>query len=257
MTEVPEDRPTVDAIAMPSRTPCRFWTSWKMCASIYCASLVAVAITIGFSLYFTNNLIALLAAPIGGLQSLYATEATDSIGAFMLVGLVAGLALATPYIVFEIWWFIAPGLMPRARQWGLAAIPLALFFFLSGIAFAYFVMLPVALPFLRGFLDVKPIWTVMEYISFVSSLLFWVGVAFEFPLVIFALSAMGFVQPGVLLKQWRIAVVVISIIAAVITPTVDPVNMSLVMGPMIALYFLSILFSYIARAASSSPQKPT
>jgi sec-independent protein translocase protein TatC len=110
------------------------------------------------------------------------------------------------------------------------------------------------LVFLRDFLDVQQIWTVMGYISFIASLLFWVGVAFEFPLVVFALSAMGFVEPGVLLKQWRIAIVLISILAAVITPTVDPVNMSLVMGPMIALYFLSILFSYIARALNNQPE---
>ena len=85
-----------------------------------------------------------------------------------------------------------------------------------------------------------------RYINFVSGLMFWIGVAFEFPLVIFILSLMGIVKPGILAKQWRIAVVIIAIAAAAITPTVDPVNMALVMGPMIVLYFLSIGLSFLA-----------
>jgi sec-independent protein translocase protein TatC len=254
MTEVPDDRPTVDAIADAFQDPMQILDQLEDVRKHLLRALVVTAVMIGLAAYYTNGLIAMLAAPVGGMHQLFATGVTDNIGAFMIVALVAGIALATPYIVFEIWWFIAPGLMPRSRQWGLAAIPLALIFFLGGVAFAYYVMLPVALVFLRDFLDVQQIWTVMGYISFIASLLFWVGVAFEFPLVVFALSAMGFVEPGVLLKQWRIAIVLISILAAVITPTVDPVNMSLVMGPMIALYFLSILFSYIARALNNQPE---
>jgi sec-independent protein translocase protein TatC len=80
--------------------------------------------------------------------------------------------------------------------------------------------------------------------------MFWIGVAFEFPLVIFALSAIGILEPKVLLQQWRLAVILIAVVAAIITPTVDPVNMGLVMAPMIGLYFLSILFSAIARATN-------
>jgi len=254
MTVVPDDRPTVDAIADAFQDPMQILDQLEDVRKHLLRALVVTAVMIGLAAYYTNGLIAMLAAPVGGMHQLFATGVTDNIGAFMIVALVAGIALATPYIVFEIWWFIAPGLMPRSRQWGLAAIPLALIFFLGGVAFAYYVMLPVALVFLRDFLDVQQIWTVMGYISFIASLLFWVGVAFEFPLVVFALSAMGFVEPGVLLKQWRIAIVLISILAAVITPTVDPVNMSLVMGPMIALYFLSILFSYIARALNNQPE---
>ncbi len=251
MTEVPDDRPTVDALADAFQNPMQILEQLEEVRKHLLRALVAVVIAIGFTAYFTNDLIVFLAAPVGGLQNLYAIKVTDSIGVFMMVALVSGLALAIPYIAFEIWWFIAPGLMPRSRQLGLVSLPLALAFFLGGAAFAYFIMLPVALPFLRDFLEIKQIWTATEYISFVSSLVFWVGVAFEFPLVIFALSAMGIVEPSLLLKQWRIAIVLIAVLAAAITPTVDPINMSLVMGPMIALYFLSILFSYIARATSA------
>jgi len=255
LTEIPEDRPTIDAIADVFQDPMQILEQLNDVRRHLLRALVAVIITVGISLYYTSKLIDFLAIPVGGLQNLYATGVTDSIGVFMMVALVAGLALAIPYIVFELWLFLAPGLMPRSRQVGLAAIPLALAFFLGGAAFAYFIMVPVAVPFLHDFLGIQQIWTAMAYISFVSSLVFWVGVAFEFPLVIFALSAMGFVEPSLLLKQWRIAVVLIAILSAAITPTIDPVNMSLVMAPMIALYFLSILFSYIARAASRDKEK--
>ena len=78
--------------------------------------------------------------------------------------------------------------------------------------------------------------------------MFWLGVSFEFPLVVYILTAVGFIQPKVLKEQWRIAIVIISIFAAAITPTVDPINMGLVMLPMVLLYFISIGLSYIAYA---------
>ena len=85
-----------------------------------------------------------------------------------------------------------------------------------------------------------------SYFSFLLGVMFWIGVAFEFPLAIYVLSAIGFVKPQVLKEQWRLAMVIISILAAAITPTVDPVNMALVMLPMSLLYFFSIGLSYIA-----------
>src|SRR6185369_1276865 len=87
-----------------------------------------------------------------------------------------------------------------------------------------------------------------SYFSFVTGLMFWIGISFEFPLVIYVLTAIGFVKPQILAQQWRFAIVIIAIVAAAITPTVDPVNMSLVMIPMSLLYFVSIGLSYIAYA---------
>ena len=252
LTETPEDRSTVDALADAFQDPMQILEQLDVVRQHLLRSLVALAVTVGISFYFTNDLIAYLAGPLpGGLQALQAIDVTEPIGVFMKVALMAGIALATPYIAFEIWLFIAPGLMPRSRQIGLMAIPLALVFFAGGMVFAYYVMLPNALDFLLHFMSITTIPRAASYFDFITSLLFWIGVAFEFPLVIFALSAMGLVRPGLLLKQWRVAVILIAIFAAAITPTVDPVNMSLVMAPMIVLYFLSILFSYMAR----SPQK--
>ncbi len=255
MTEVPEDRPTVDAIADAFQDPMQILEELEVVRKHLLRSLLALIITVGMSLFFTSSLITFLAAPMGGIQKLYATRVTDSIGVFMTVALMAGIALATPYIAFESWLFIAPGLMPRSRQIGLMAIPLALVFFLAGAAFAYFAMLPPAIEFLIGFLPIQQIPTAADYISLISSLIFWVGVSFEFPLVIFALSAMGLVKPRMLIMHWRIAIIVIAIVAAVITPTIDPVNQVLMMAPMIMLYFLSILFSYIAHATSGDKER--
>ena len=130
-----------------------------------------------------------------------------------------------------------------------------LIFFVGGMVFAYFILLPPALKFLLNFMGITVIPRPFTYIGFVTTILFWIGVTFEFPLVIYVLTLMGIVQPKVLLKQWRIAVVVIAIIAAAITPTTDPVNMSLVMGPMIALYFISIGLGYLALAGRRQPEK--
>jgi sec-independent protein translocase protein TatC len=180
---------------------------------------------------------------------------TESIGVFMKVALVAGIAVATPYLAFEVWLFFAPGIMPRSKQLGLLSIPLALVFFVGGMAFAYYLMLPTALPFLLDFLGIATKLRPASYFEFITGLMFWIGVAFEFPLVIFGISAMGFIEPKTLVKQWRLAVVVIAVLAAMITPTVDPVNMTLVMGPMVGLYFLSILFSWLALKTRGSDGK--
>lgn len=250
MTEVPEDRPAIDAISDAFQAPDGILEQLDAVRKHLLRMLLAVILCIGFSFYFTQGLIDYLSLPVGGLQNLQAIEVTESLSVFMRVALISGLALASPYIVFEIWLFAAPELMPRSRQLGLISIPLALVFFLGGMAFAYYVMMPTALPFLLDFLGIQARLRPDLYFQFVTSLMFWIGISFEFPLVIFAVSAMGLIEPKTLLQQWRLAVVLIALLSAVITPTVDPVNMGLVMAPMIGLYFLSILFSAIARATN-------
>jgi sec-independent protein translocase protein TatC len=253
---VPEDRPALEAVVDAFENPEGILDQLDQVRQHLLRSLLAVVVTVGISFWFTQNLIDFLAMPVGGLQNLQAIEVTESVGVFMKVALIAGIAMATPYLAFELWLFSAPGIMPRSRQLGLFSIPLALVFFLGGMAFAYYAMLPTALPFLLDFLGIATKLRPASYFDFVTSLMFWIGVAFEFPLVIFGISAMGFIQPKTLLKQWRLAVVIISVLAALITPTVDPVNMALVMGPMTGLYFLSILFSWLAQITSRSIEKP-
>ncbi|MBK9210128.1 MAG: twin-arginine translocase subunit TatC [Anaerolineales bacterium] len=164
------------------------------------------------------------------------------------------MALAIPYIAFELWLFAAPGLRPRERKMGLVGIPLASIFFIGGAAFTFFLMLPTALPFLNNFMGIKTELRPQSYFSFVTGLMFWIGISFEFPLVIYVLSAIGVIQPKVLAQQWRLAIVIIAIMAAIVTPTIDPVNQGLVMAPMILLYFISIGLSYIAYAGRKRNQ---
>lgn len=247
-TQIPEEKPLLDAMGDAVHNPEELVRELEAVRWHLLRSVLALILMIGVSLYFTQNMIAFLAGPIGGLEKLQAIEITESISVFMRVALLSGVALATPYIAFEIWLFVAPGLFPGERLLGLIAIPSALVFFLGGAWFAYQVMLPTALPFLLDFLGIAARPRPESYFTFVTGLMFWLGVAFEFPLVIFALSGMGLVKPSMLLRQWRLAIVLIAIVAAIITPTIDPVNMALVMGPMIGLYFLSIFFSTLASA---------
>jgi sec-independent protein translocase protein TatC len=130
----------------------------------------------------------------------------------------------------------------------MVGIPLAALFFIGGMAFTYYMLLPSALPFLLNFMGIQAELRPQSYFSFITGLMFWIGLAFEFPLVVYILTGMGLIQPDALRRQWRIAVMIIAVAAAAITPTVDPVNMGLVMLPMSLLYFVSIGLSYIASA---------
>lgn len=230
-----------------------FWDQVEALRAHLLRAVLGIIVGVAVSFAYTDKLVQYLAAPVGGLGALKAIEVTESIGVFMKVALLSGVALALPYVAFEFWMFAAPGLHPRERVFGLIGIPLAAVFFLTGMAFTYYVLLPSALPFLLNFLGIQAQLRPASYFSFVTGLMFWIGIAFEFPLVIYVLTAMGLVKPAVLARQWRVAVVVISVIAAAITPTVDPVNMGLVMLPMILLYFISIGLSYAADAGRRRP----
>lgn len=257
----PEEHPlgeVISELVQNNEARNMFWGQINIFRVHLLRSMIAIAIGVGITLIYTPKIVDFLAIPINGLGSLKAIEVTESISVYMKVSLLGGIAIALPYVVFELWLFIAPGLRPRERMYGLVGIPLAVIFFVGGMAFTYFIILPSALPFLLGILGIQAQLRPESYFSFVTGLMFWIGVAFEFPLIIYLLTAIGFVKPQPLLRNWRIAVVVIAIIAAAVTPTVDPLNMSLVMLPMIGLYFLGIGFSFFAYRERKKPveQKP-
>lgn len=189
---------------------------------------------------FSRTLLDWLAAPIGGLQALQAVDVTEPIGVVMRVTLLASFTIALPYIALELLLFVAPGLSRRARVIGLMAIPLVFVFFLAGILFTYYYLLPPAVNFLLNFMDIPTIVRPSSYVGFATGLMFWVGLSFEFPLLSYVLAAMGLLPARWLGKNWRIAVVLLAVLAAAITPTVDPINMLLVWVPLIFLYFLSV-----------------
>jgi sec-independent protein translocase protein TatC len=212
--------------------------------------LVVLFIVTGLSLTYNRQILEFLAQPLpGGMDSLVAIEVTEPIGTVMRVALLTGFAVSFPYIFYQIWLFVAPAMIEvRNRLRSLITIPIATIFFLGGMAFAYYIMLPAALPFLLNFMGIQTHPRPQSYVKFTTGLMFWIGIAFEFPIVIYFLANLGLVKADMLLQQWRIAIVLIAVAAAVITPTVDPVNMSLVMGPMIVLYFLSVALAKIAQS---------
>ncbi|WKZ42876.1 MAG: twin-arginine translocase subunit TatC [Anaerolineales bacterium] len=210
--------------------------------------VLGIALMVGISFYFTVPLMEFLAQPVNGLPNLQAIEVTEEIGVFMRVALTSGIIIALPYIAFEIWLFAARGMTAREKKFSLLAIPAASLLFAVGVGFTYFTLIPAALPFLGGFTEIAQFWTAKEYFGFITGLMLWIGIFFEFPLVIFVLSYFGFVPPKILAQQWRLAIVIIAILAAAVTPTIDPVNMGLVMLPMVLLYFVSVGLSYVAAA---------
>jgi sec-independent protein translocase protein TatC len=183
---------------------------------------------------------------------------TGAIISYFRVALMIGAIFAIPMITYQLLMFIFPGLTRKEKRIVLLSLPAVTALFLVGVVFAWFVLMPPALGFLEGFQPhlFRPEWTSDLYISFVTSLIFWMGVAFETPLVFFVLGLIGVVSPGPLVRHWRIAVVAAAIAAAFITPTVDPVNMFLVMGPLLALYTLSIFLVYLARRLARIDANP-
>ncbi|HWS23315.1 MAG TPA: twin-arginine translocase subunit TatC [Anaerolineales bacterium] len=249
--EIPEDNSVIDSATQAIEDPSSFFEQLDIARGHLLRSIIALIIGVAISFTFTEKIISFLAEPVGGLQNLQAIEVTESISVFMRVALLSGIALATPYIIFEIWLFIAPGLMPTTRKLSLLIIPFGFIFFIGGMYFSYALLLPTSLPFLMDFMGVATMLRPQSYFNFITGILFWIGVAFEFPLIIFGTSYVGLTKPQTLLKNWRIAILLIAVISAMVTPTVDPVNMSLVMAPMIVLYFLSIFFSWLARIPST------
>ncbi len=184
-----------------------------------------------------------------GQYAVIATRPTTTIGVFMKISLFSGAIVAMPYLVYQLLHYILPGLTRREKRALIWIVPGATLFFLGGAAFAYFVMVPAAIPFLLGFWSdlIEQNWMIDEYIPFVTGLVFWVGVSFETPLIMAFLSRLGVVTAKQLLQVWKFAVVGIAVLAAFITPTPDPFNMGLVMVPLISLYFFGILLARLSQ----------
>ena len=253
VNEEPEEHSLADiftGVVSDAQTREQLWNEVDVFRAHLLRSVLWIVVGVGVASFFTRDMVVVLAKPLQSTTALGAIEVTESIGVFMKIALIGGIILAIPFIAIEFWRFAAPGLRPREKKIGLLGIPLASLLFAGGVAFTYYI-LPAAINAMQlfnNFMGFATNWRPNSYYGFVTGLMFWLGVSFEFPLVIYILTAVGFVKPRVLAEQWRIAVVIISIFAAAITPTVDPVNMGLVMLPMTLLYFISIGLSYIAYA---------
>jgi sec-independent protein translocase protein TatC len=253
--EEPGDAPVMDSLQLAFEEPASFLEHVGALRKHMLRSIAVLLICAVVCFAFLSNLLDFIAQPIGGLSELQAVDVTEPIGVGMRVVLLAAFAVALPYLIFEIFLFVAPALPRRARVIGLLTIPLVVIFFFGGMAFTYYLILPAGLPVLLNFLDVSTQIRPSSYVRFVTNLMFWIGALFEFPLLAYILTVMKILSPSVLLKNWRIAVVVISVLSAIITPTIDPINMLLVMVPLMLLYGLSILLSLLAGGRRDSTEE--
>lgn len=253
--EEPEDAPVMDSLQMAFEEPSSFLEHIGALRKHLLRAVIVLLICAVAAFMFLPELIEFISGPIDGMGQLTAVDVTEPISVGMRVVLLTAFGAALPYIIFELYLFVAPALSRRARLIGLLAIPLVALFFFGGMAFTYYLILPTGLPVLLDFLDLETQIRPSSYVRFTTGLMFWIGAVFEFPLLAFLLSAMRILTPKMLIKNWRIAVVVIAVLAAVITPTIDPINMLLVMVPLLFLYALSIILSLVAVGSRKGTRK--
>jgi len=223
-----------------------FWEHVEELRKRLLIGLVALMLATAASFLFADQVIYLLAEPVGSIDALQSIEVTENVAVFMRVSLLCGLIISMPIILYEMLIFVLPALKKNEKKWLYMAIFFGTLLFILGAAFAYFIMLPASMGFLLEFLAVETKPRLSSYIDFITNLIFWLGVGFQFPIIVFALAKLNVVRPSTLANGWRYSLVVIAILAAAITPTVDPVNMLLLIAPLFMLYLLSVVFAYIA-----------
>lgn len=180
-------------------------------------------------------------------DKLYYTSPAGYISLVITLGLYLGIVLAMPWVLYQIWQFVAPGLYKHERRGVAGFIIPSMILFLCGIAFGYFIVLPTMLNFLVGMTvsgPIKPLISINEYFDLILIVLIGLGIIFELPILIFILSLFGIVTPALLLKNFRYAMLIITVIAAVAAPTPDATTMLIFMAAMVLLYFIGVIVSY-------------
>ncbi len=210
-------------------------------------SVIAAGVCIGASFAFVPYVFDFLKSRAPNVELIYITP-TGMLGTYMKVAIYCGLALALPILIYELLMFLSPALKRNEKRYIYRSLPAVVIFFIAGVAFSYFVLLPPALGFLQRFnLGITPLWTVDKYVSLVVQLLFWVGLVFELPFLMFLLSKLGVVTPQWLANKRKYNLIFAFILGAAITPTFDPVNQCLVALPIILLFEIGILLAKLAR----------
>ncbi len=187
---------------------------------------------------------------------------TEPFNMYLKVSLIAGLFIASPFVLYQVWAFIAPGLYRHERRYVLPFMFSTVGLFLAGGAFGYKMVYPAALDFLIGYSSqFQPMITIGEYTDLFLVVVAGMGIIFEMPILIFFLALLGIVTAGWMWRNLRYSILVIFIIAAIVTPTTDILNMCIFAAPMVALYVLSIGIAFVvhpkrrkARAAKAKAQ---
>lgn len=213
-------------------------------------SAIAVVICGLVCFFFWETILGWLLAP-GRAQTpnlkVASFSPVDRIGVIFQIGLFGGVALASPVIIYEVLSFVVPGLNNRERRLLFPAIFGTVFFLLCGIAFGYYIVLPLSLGFLLNFGSdkIENVIGIKEYVKFVIRSVFWSGMAFELPMVMALLGWLGLVKARQMLDFWRYAIVLVFILACFVVPTPDPIDQTIVAVPLLGLFFLGIGFAWM------------
>ena len=204
-------------------------------------SVIAIAVASVVAFIFYDWIFYILKLPAEGINLVY-IEMTEMIGTIMKVCLATGIILAMPYLVYHGIMFVSPALTPKEKKYVYLILPWIALMFLGGVAFGYFILVPPATRFLISFgADIAtPEIRVGNYVAIVTRLLLAVGFVFEMPVITTFLARLGVLKPKWLSDRRRTAIIFAFILAAIITPTFDPINQSLVAVPLIVLYEMSI-----------------
>ncbi len=212
--------------------------------------LVALGIATFLSLPFTSALLKILKFPAKGvIDRLAFFSPEEAFLIYMRIGILCGFIFSMPVALHQLWGFCSPAMGERVRKHSAFFIISCFVSFVAGSLFAYFILLPPALRFLLGFAkeDLEPVISAGKYISFITGLIFASGLVFQMPVLSFILAKLEVINSRILRKKYRYAIVIIFIVAAVITPTPDAFNMSVLALPMIFLYEVSIWVAYFAK----------
>ncbi len=213
--------------------------------------VIAVLITTIISFIFAKQIFHILILPAGGINLIF-IEMTEMIGTYMKVCLTSGIILAMPYLIYQLIMFISPALTRKETRHVFLILPWIALMFAGGVAFGYFILVPPATKFLITFgTDIAtPQIKIGNYISIVTRLLLAIGLVFEMPVITTFLSRLGVITPKWLSDKRKPAIIFAFILAAIITPTFDPVNQTLVAAPLIVLYEMSI---WLAKLVQRKP----
>lgn len=171
---------------------------------------------------------------------------TEPFNMYLKVGLLAGIFVASPFVLYQLWMFISPGLYRHEKRYVLPFMSSTIFLFLAGGYFGYVLVYPQALNFLIDYgKQFQPMITIGEYTDLFLTIIIGMGVIFELPILVFFLALMGIVTAGWMWRNLRYSILVIFIIAAILTPTTDILNMCIFAAPMVALYILSIAVAWL------------
>lgn len=222
-------------------------------------SLIVVLVTTTVSFIFARQVFEILKSPAPGVDLIF-IEVTEMVGIYIKVALYCGVILALPVLFYQLIMFVAPALTHREQRYLYLLSPMVLLFFVVGAAFAYFALLPPALaflihpPFATGIAE--PQIRVASYISVVTRLIFWIGITFQLPMIMGLLARIPVITHKHFSRYRKHAIVVAFILGAIITPTFDPVNQTLVALPIIILYEVGIWLARLAgrRQPLPSPQ---